>query len=124
MDVRQILGDVEYEVAEVLAAIALQADSGFNAGVPQVDHAVFGEEADEPGDVEDAALRRVVGVSDDCFIVVLHLALGYLPRVRRRPTIVTVATARCIATSHALVLADEIVDNGPPRESSAKIIAM
>src|SRR5438552_2146007 len=76
MDVGQILGDVEYEVAEVLAPIALQADSArFNAGVPEVDHAAFGEEADEPGDIKDAALRRVVGVPHDCFIVMRrHLA--------------------------------------------------
>jgi hypothetical protein len=43
--------------------------------VPQVDHAVVGEEADEPGDVQDAALRRVIRLPDDCFIVVRDLAL-------------------------------------------------
>ena len=60
----------------MLAPIALLADSArVYASVPQVDHAVTGEAADEPGDVQDAALRRVVGVADDCFIVVRHLTL-------------------------------------------------
>ena len=63
-------------LAKVLAPIALLADSArFNSSVPQVDHAVIGEEADEPGDIEDAALRRVVGLPDDCFTVVRDLAL-------------------------------------------------
>jgi hypothetical protein len=60
----------------------------------------------------------VVGVPEECYIVVRHLLL-----VRRRPTITTVATARCIATSDTLVPADAIVDSGPPRENSAKTIA-
>jgi hypothetical protein len=76
MDIREELGDAEYKLAEVLAPIALLADSAtFYASVPQVDHAVRGEAADKPGNVQDAALRRVVGVPDDCFIVVRHLAL-------------------------------------------------
>ena len=74
MDIGVILADTDYKVAELVAPIALQAER-FYASVPQVDHAVIGEEADEPGDVQDAALRRVVGVPDDCFIVVRHLAL-------------------------------------------------
>src|SRR5256714_12257392 len=76
MDIGEELGDAEYRLAEVLAPIALLADSArFSASVPQGDHAVRGEAADKPGDVQDAALRRVVGVPDDCFIVVRHLAL-------------------------------------------------
>src|SRR3984893_16824364 len=67
-------GEAACKVAEALSPIALQAER-FYASVPQVDHAVIGEEADEPGDVQDAALRRVVGVPDDCFIVVRDLAL-------------------------------------------------
>src|ERR1700682_3679993 len=69
-----IPGDAGYKVAELVAPIALQVER-FYASVPQVDHAVIGEEADEPGAVQDAALRRVVGVPDDCFIVVRDLAL-------------------------------------------------
>src|ERR1700682_3275370 len=49
---------------------------------------------------------------------------AHLPFVRRRPTIVTVATARCIATSDTLVPTDAIVDIGPPRDNTPKMIAM
>src|SRR5258705_7860472 len=73
MDIGEELGDERDKVAEMVAPIALLADSArFYASVPQVDHAVFGEATDKPGDVQDAALRRVVGVPDDCFIVVRH----------------------------------------------------
>ena len=66
MDIGEEQGDAEDQLAEVLAPIALLADSArFSASVPQVDHAVIGEAADEPGDVQDAALRRVVGMPDD-----------------------------------------------------------
>src|SRR5947209_17240460 len=73
-DVRVILDDADYKVAELIAPIALQAER-FYASVPQVDHAVIGEERDEPRDVHDAALRRIVSLPDDCFIVVRDLAL-------------------------------------------------
>jgi hypothetical protein len=76
MDIGKQLGDAEYKFTEVLAPIALLADSArFYASVPQVDHSTIGEGADEPGDVQDAALRRVVGVPDDCLIIVRHPAL-------------------------------------------------
>ncbi len=75
----ECLGDAEYKLAEVLAPIALLADSAsFYASVPQVDHAVIGEAADEPGDVQDVALRSVVRVSNDCLVVVGHLAPSML----------------------------------------------
>ena len=68
MDVGEQLGHLDHEIAEVLAPIALLGDD-------VVEHAVLGEAPDEPGDVQDVALRRVVGVPDDCFVVVRHLAL-------------------------------------------------
>ena len=52
-------------------AIGLSSSSaGFDASVPEVDHTVLGEAADKSGDVQDVALRRVVGVPDDRFVVV------------------------------------------------------
>ena len=74
MDIGEIRADADHKVAELIAPIALQAER-FYAGVAQVDHAVIGEERDEPGDVHDAALRRLVRLPDDCFIVVRDLAL-------------------------------------------------
>src|SRR5437879_5970677 len=92
MDIGELPGHAEDKLAELLAPIALPTAEVVDildnlssvatalamvasAGVPQVDHAVLGEAAEKPGDVQDAALRRVVGVQDDCFIVVRHLAL-------------------------------------------------
>jgi hypothetical protein len=43
MDIGVILGDADDEVTELLAPIALKAER-FYASVPQVDHAVVGEE--------------------------------------------------------------------------------
>src|SRR5439155_25764953 len=77
MDIGELLGHAEDKHAELLAPIALLAadvvDILYNlssvaaalamvasAGVPHVDHAVLSEAADKPGDVQDAALRRVV----------------------------------------------------------------
>src|SRR6266545_6258337 len=51
MDIGEELGDAVYNLAKLLAPIALLADSAmFYASVPQVDHAVLGEAADKPGD--------------------------------------------------------------------------
>src|SRR5258706_2724753 len=84
MDIGEELGDERDKVAEMVAPIALLADSArFYASVPQVNHAVFGEATDKPGDIQDAALRRVVGVPDDCFVVVRHIGLQYFSNEQR-----------------------------------------
>src|SRR5258706_8787967 len=84
MDIGEELGDERDKVAEMVAPIALLADSArFYAGVPQVDHAVLGEATDKPSDIQDAALRRVVGVPDDCFVVVRHISLQYFSNEQR-----------------------------------------
>src|SRR5882762_8162181 len=38
-----------------------------------VKHAILGEAADPSGEVQNVSLGRVVGVSDDCLVVVGHL---------------------------------------------------
>jgi len=55
-----------HRLARIVPSRLRRADCArFYTSVPQVDHAVIGEAADEPGDVQDAALRRVVGMPDD-----------------------------------------------------------
>ncbi|MGH3338193.1 MAG: hypothetical protein ACRDPL_05095 [Propionibacteriaceae bacterium] len=51
--------------------------------MPQVDHAVLGEAADKPGEVEDTALRSVVRAPDDCFIVAARKMALETTRLRR-----------------------------------------
>jgi hypothetical protein len=60
------LAHEHHHVAQLLTAVALLAG---------VDHAVVGEQVDESLHANDVALGRVVGVPDDCFIVVRNLAL-------------------------------------------------
>src|SRR5882724_9961402 len=38
-----------------------------------VKHAILGEAADPSGDVQNVSLGRMVGVSDDCLVIVGHL---------------------------------------------------
>ena len=66
MDVGEELAHAEYNLTELLAPIALLADD-------VVEHAVVGEAAHKPGDVQHVAFRRVVGVPNDCLVVVGHL---------------------------------------------------
>jgi hypothetical protein len=67
MDVGDELAHAQHNLTELLAAIALLADD-------VVEHAVFSEAADEPGDVQNWSFRRVVGPPNDRFVVVSHLA--------------------------------------------------
>ena len=70
MDVGEELGHAEDNLTELLAPIALLADD-------VVEHAVLGEAADEPGDVQHVAFRRVVRVPNDCLVVLSHLVCSF-----------------------------------------------